>query len=237
MASRTVASKVFAVLDAFSDGSPTLRLTEIAARCELPLPTALRVIRELVGWGGLERGADGSYRIGRRMWTLGSTAPCTRRVRDVALPVLRMLATRTGLDAYVAVLDDGDVLVLDLVPGQGVADRWRPGDRLPSHATAAGKLLLSRHPDALAEQVRTDLARLTPYTIVAPGRLAAELGGIRDSGFAFEREEHRLGRIAAAMLLEVESGAAAVFVTAASNVPLSRLETAIRAARTASPAA
>ncbi|WP_181798137.1 helix-turn-helix domain-containing protein, partial [Streptomyces sp. WELS2] len=67
----SVAGRVFSVLDAFVDAPVTLRLTEIAHRTGLPVPTALRMVRELVAWGGLERGADGSYRLGTRIRTLG----------------------------------------------------------------------------------------------------------------------------------------------------------------------
>ncbi|MER7941753.1 IclR family transcriptional regulator C-terminal domain-containing protein [Streptomyces sp. NPDC094458] len=63
----SVAGRLFSVLDAFEGGGPAaLRLTDIAARTGLPAPTALRLVRELVAWGGLERGADGRYRLGLR---------------------------------------------------------------------------------------------------------------------------------------------------------------------------
>ncbi|MGW1508049.1 helix-turn-helix domain-containing protein [Streptomyces sp. NPDC002394] len=75
----SVAGRLFSVLDAFEGGGPAaLRLTDIAARTGLPAPTALRLVRELVAWGGLERGADGRYRLGIRLRVLGSAAPCPR---------------------------------------------------------------------------------------------------------------------------------------------------------------
>lgn len=127
----SVAGRVFSVLDAFAGGPDTLRLTEIARRTGLPVPTALRMVRELVAWGGLERAADGSYRLGTRIRALGAAAPCPRGLLDVSLPALRILTARTGGHADVAVPSDGTALCLV------------SGERLPLHATAAGKILLA----------------------------------------------------------------------------------------------
>lgn len=44
----SVASKIFAVLDAFDGSASSLRLSVIAVRTGMPMPTALRVVRELV---------------------------------------------------------------------------------------------------------------------------------------------------------------------------------------------
>lgn len=127
----SVAGRVFSVLDAFVDAPVTLRLTEIARRTGLPVPTALRMVRELVAWGGLERGADGSYRLGTRIRTLGAAAPCPRGLLDTALPALRALTARTGGHADV------------VIPAGGTALCLVTGARLPPHATAAGKVLLA----------------------------------------------------------------------------------------------
>ncbi|WP_369142078.1 helix-turn-helix domain-containing protein [Streptomyces sp. R44] len=92
----SVAGRLFSALDAFEGGGPAaLRLTDIAARTGLPAPTALRLLRELVAWGGLERGADGTYRLGIRLRVLGAAAPCPRGLLDAALPALRALSART----------------------------------------------------------------------------------------------------------------------------------------------
>lgn len=108
------------MLDAFEGGGPAaLRLTDIAARTGLPAPTALRLVRELVAWGGLERGADGRYRLGLRLRVLGAAAPCPRGLLDAALPALRALGARTGGHADLAVLSAPSAEgVLCLVSGE-----------------------------------------------------------------------------------------------------------------------
>ncbi|ROO87340.1 IclR-like helix-turn-helix domain-containing protein [Actinocorallia herbida] len=65
---RTAASRLLDVLGAFGVEHAELSLTEIARRARLPLPTAHRLAAALVAWGALERGADGRYRVGLRLW-------------------------------------------------------------------------------------------------------------------------------------------------------------------------
>ncbi|MFB7591516.1 IclR family transcriptional regulator [Streptomyces sp. NPDC056169] len=218
----SVAGRLFSVLDAF-DGPPggpvALRLTDIAARTGLPAPTALRMVRELVAWGGLERGADGTYRLGLRLRSLGAAAPCPRGLLDAALPALRVLGARTGGHADVAVLSGpGADGVLCLVSGE----------RLPGHATAYGKILLTAPPTDLPRP-----ARHTRHTVVSPGVLAAQLARVRAEGLAVCAEEYRLGEITVAAPVRGPAGTvAALGVTVPTGVPLDRVTAAVREAAT-----
>ncbi|WP_030602364.1 IclR family transcriptional regulator [Streptomyces fulvoviolaceus] len=210
----SVAGRVFSVLDAFAGGPDTLRLTEIARRTGLPVPTALRMVRELVVWGGLERAADGSYRLGTRIRALGAAAPCPRGLLDLALPSLRALTTRIGGHADIAVPSDGTALCLV------------SGARLPLHATAAGKVLLA-HGHGPPAAVR----RHTPYTLTAPGALNTQLARIRETGLAASHEEYRLGELSyAAPVLRDGATVAAVSVTLPTSMPYDRAGAAVREA-------
>nr|WP_168515952.1 IclR family transcriptional regulator C-terminal domain-containing protein [Streptomyces sp. S1D4-11]QIZ00910.1 helix-turn-helix domain-containing protein [Streptomyces sp. S1D4-11] len=213
----SVAGRVFSVLDAFVGAPATLRLTEIARRTGLPVPTTLRMVRELVAWGGLERAADGSYRLGTRIRALGAAAPCPRGLLDLSLPVLRTLAARTGGHADIAVPSDGAALCLV------------SGERLPLHATAAGKILLAHGHGARAE-----VRRHTRHTVTAPGTLGSQLIRIRETGLATAHEEYVLGELSfAATVLRNEQVVAAVFVTLPTSTPHDRVDSALReAART-----
>ncbi|GIG67409.1 IclR family transcriptional regulator [Phytomonospora endophytica] len=182
-----VVARSLSVLDAFGDGVPSLRLSAIAARTGLPAPTTLRLVRELVAWGGLERQADGSYRLGTRLWVLGNRAPCPQRLRDaVGLPILH---AATGHSAHVAVADTAGALVIGESGGL-VPD----GTLLPWHATAAGLVLLAWADDDVRASALAAPARLTPYTVTAPGLLTERLRRIRHGEVAVSREEWRPGR-------------------------------------------
>ena len=71
----TVTSRALALVGAFDEEHRRLTLTELAHRAELPVPTAHRLVSELVAWGALARTSSGDYVIGRRLWDLGLLAP------------------------------------------------------------------------------------------------------------------------------------------------------------------
>src|SRR6185436_1666453 len=80
----TVTSRVLAVLAVFEPARPLLTLTEIAHRAGLPLTTAHRLVGELARWGALERGPDGRYRVGLRLWEVATLAPRGLGLREAA---------------------------------------------------------------------------------------------------------------------------------------------------------
>ena len=81
MTTKSVASRVFRLLDSFTEARPALSLSELSAGAELPLSTTHRLVAELTTWGGLTRGADGRYRIGLRLLEIGSLSPGSLSLR------------------------------------------------------------------------------------------------------------------------------------------------------------
>ncbi|MGA4839304.1 IclR family transcriptional regulator [Streptomyces sp. G45] len=169
---QSVAGRVLSVLDAFADAPGTLRLTDVARRTGLPLPTALRMVRELVAWGGLERASDGSYRLGTRMRVLGEAALCPRGLLAAALPSLRALAARTGGHADVAVESGGVALFLV------------SGEKLPLGATAAGKVLLAAGAKGAFGTVPTVPGTIPPAPGTAPPAPGTASGAAATLGMA-----------------------------------------------------
>jgi DNA-binding IclR family transcriptional regulator len=190
---RTTTSRVLAILAAFERGPEPLTLSEIADRSGQPLSTVHRLVGELQDWGALQRDDSGYYQIGLRLWELGQHAG--RQLRDVARPFLQDLFEVTGESVHLAVRKGTEVLYIDRVYGsRRVPQISRVGGRLPLHPTAVGKVLLAYEEDWFREAYLADtLERRTPYTITEPGRLARELAGIRQLGYATTQEEVKLG--------------------------------------------
>jgi DNA-binding IclR family transcriptional regulator len=201
----SVTSRVLAVLAAFDTEHSALRLSEIARRADLPLPTAHRLIGELSQWGALARRADGSYVVGRRLWDLGVLAPAATDLREAAAPFLHDIHAATRATVHLAVRDGTKVLYLDRVSGSAsVPVVSRVGGRLPLHATGVGKVLLAHAPPDVQAFVLSRLERVTPYTITGPGQLRDQLTRIRSDGFAETQEEMSLG--ACSVAVPVRSG-------------------------------
>jgi DNA-binding IclR family transcriptional regulator len=232
---RSVISKVVALLDAFNPTTPELTLNDLAQVTGLPVSTTYRLASELVAWGGLERVDGGGYRIGLRMWEIGSLAPRGETLRDVALPFMTDLYEATRENVHLAVLEGTDVLYVEKLTGRrAIPVRTRRGGRLPLHATAAGKVLLAHAPESLfRETVAAGLRRYTAHTIIAPGHLRRALTEIRRTGIGYAREELTVGSLSVAAAVLDADGAAvgALSVTLRSGRgDLRRLGPAVRTA-------
>ncbi len=150
----SVAGRIFALLDTFDARHRSQRLSDIARRADIPLPTAHRLLRDLLEWGALTRSDSGAYQIGRRLWDLGLLAAVNTGLREIAEPFLHDIYAATLATVHIAVLDGPNALYLDRVAGHAsVQVVSNVGTRLPLHSTGVGKVLL-------AHQRRDDTRRL-----------------------------------------------------------------------------
>ncbi|HEU5037998.1 MAG TPA: IclR family transcriptional regulator [Nocardioides sp.] len=190
----SVASRVLAILGAFDEHHRRLTLTEIGGRAGLPVPTAHRLVGELVAWGALVRTPDGDYRVGRRLWDLGLLAAVQTGLRELASPYLHDLYGATLATVHLAVRDGNEVLYVDRLAGHAsVPVVSSVGSRLPLHATGVGKVLLAHAPAAVQADVLAGLTRVTPYTVTQPGLLRRQLATVLRDDHATTREEMSLG--------------------------------------------
>lgn len=208
---RSVAGKLLALLAAFDTEHPVLSLTDLAARAELPLPTAHRLVAEVTAWGGLQRRPDGHYTIGRRLWDVGLLAPVQTDLRACAAPFLQDLYGATLATVHFAVRDGYQVLYLDRLSGRAsVPVVSTIGSRLPLHATGVGKVLLAHAPSEVVRYCLAHLTRHTTHTITAPGQLLEQLRRIRSEGYAITTEEMSLGACSVAVPVRTGPDAAVV---------------------------
>jgi DNA-binding IclR family transcriptional regulator len=190
----SVTSRALAVLGAFDERHRRLRLTELAERAGLPMPTTHRLVGELLDWGALARTPGGTYVVGRRIWDLGLLAPVQTGLRQLASPYLHDLYGATLATVNLAVRDGTDVLYLDRLSGHAsVPILSTVGSRLPMHATGVGKVLLAHAPPEVQQAVLCDLPRITPYTITQPGMLRRQLARVLRDDHATTVEEMSLG--------------------------------------------
>ncbi|MBB2936517.1 DNA-binding IclR family transcriptional regulator [Amycolatopsis bartoniae] len=232
---QSVSGRLLAVLDCFDVAHPTLTLTEIADRAGLPLSTARRLIAELVAWGGLERLPDGRhFRIGIRLWRIGSLAPRQRVLSEAAFPFMQDLCEATRENVQLAVLDDGEALCVEKISSrQAVPTATLVGGRLPLHATAVGKVLLAFSPPQVWRDLATaGLPALTRNTIVQPGRLASALEAVVEQGIAYSYEEMTLGAVSVAAPIRDASGTVqgALGIVTHSHLRVDQLGPAVRTA-------
>lgn len=115
-----------------------------------------------------------------------------------AEPVVKEMARLTGETIHLATLEAGSLVYLWKIESARtlrVAMMSRVGQTAPTYCTGVGKVLLAHlHPERVNEILRKE--RLTAYTdrtITRREKLARELAGIREKGYAVDNEEHEVG--------------------------------------------
>jgi DNA-binding IclR family transcriptional regulator len=182
----SVSERVLGILGVFTPERPALSLTDIGRRTGLPPATAHRLLAELTRWGALERGEDGLYRIGLRLWEIAALAPRGLGLREAAMPFLEDLYEATHENVQLAVLDGLEVVFIERISGRrAVHVLTRVGGRFPAHATGVGLAMLAHaEPQVQERAIAGPLARFTDRTICDGTRLRRVLAEVRRTGVA-----------------------------------------------------
>jgi DNA-binding IclR family transcriptional regulator len=184
----TVLGRSAAIMEAFNGAAPVLSLADLNRRTRLPKSTLHRLVDQLCQVGWLER-HRGGYRVGLRMFELGTLAVNGNRLHEAAFPHLQALASRTGLAAQLAILDQSEVVYLERVVTSPIRLPTRRGGRKPAYCTALGKAMVAYDDDAIRAVTSAAMPRKTARTITEPGALWTELEQVRSAGVAFDRGE------------------------------------------------
>jgi DNA-binding IclR family transcriptional regulator len=140
----------------------------------------------------VQRQGSGSYRSARAADARGPCRTGNGRPRSShAQPFLDEAAATAGHSLKLSVLDSEGCWSLAAAQGKRpYALVVTPGQRMPIHAGAAGKLLLAfEPPERQADWLSRPLTRFTSHTITDPKRLKAEAGRIRRQGWARDHGE------------------------------------------------
>jgi DNA-binding IclR family transcriptional regulator len=214
------------VVEALAAGGET-GVTELAEEIGLSKASAhnhLVTLQRL----GVVVSEDGRYRLGLRFLDVGMTVRDRLPAYRAAREELTGLAESAGETVGLVVAEHGSAVYAAVRRPERNDRRVQTGSRLPLHATASGKALLSaRSPEAVASYVEeTTLAARTDRTIQTASALRAELRSVADRGLAFDRGEAFEGvrGVAAPVRAEGEAVAALTVVGPAARLSGKRLE-------------
>lgn len=187
--------KLIRVLDCFSTTDRSLSVSEIARRCDLPRSTAHRSILALKEVGFLEQDrVRDSYRLGLRLFQLGTTVLNNMDLQREARPIVEALSALTHENVHLCVFDGERMVFVERATGgpTGAHNEMIIMEISPCYCTGVGKASLAFQSEQTIERViRAGLTAWTGTTIVDPDRLRAELQEIRHRGYAFDLEEHK----------------------------------------------
>lgn len=183
------------LLESFSPTEPRLSLSELARRLNLPKSTIHNILKTLTAHGYVERVDGDRYALGTAPVTLAQSARVSVELRDRAAPLLRELADTTHETVYLTSFETDHVLYVYAIETRGrLLARSAVGDRGPMHCTSVGKAVLSALPaDEVAEIIQhRGMPAFTPYTLVDPITLSADLAQTRERGYSIDNQEHEL---------------------------------------------
>ncbi len=190
-----VLHKMLDILETIKSAQSGLRLADLARALELPKATVYRILTTLEARGYLDRGADGSYRVARKLFDLQRPVPVEQVLNQAAPPFMERLAASCKETVNLGILDAGEVVVISTVESpQAVRMTSKVGNRRHLHATALGKVLLAGMPDKeIPRLIRLKgLPRLTPNTLVTRSALVAEIAQVRQQGYAIDNQENEM---------------------------------------------
>lgn len=203
----TRAAQILRALDGAPDG---LSLSQLADRVSLPRSTVHRLTTALAVEGLVTAASPTArVRLGPELTRLATSA---RREFWVELrPLMERLFERLNETVDLAVLDGDRVRFIDQIPAP---HRLRAvsgvGATFPLHCTANGKAILAALPVAgVSDLLPARLERFTEHTITKRSELLRELEQVRQTGIAFDREEHTQGICAAGIAVADDHGALA----------------------------
>lgn len=152
----------------------TLRLSEAAAEIGVAVSTAHRLLAMLQFHGFVFQDERSRLYVS------------SMDLRSVARPHLERLCFEVDETVHIAILEGAHVRYVDSAePSKPLRVASRTGQRLPAHATAVGKLLLSYlEPAQLEALLPGRLEGLTPRTVTSRTKLVCELKERRAQGWA-----------------------------------------------------
>jgi DNA-binding IclR family transcriptional regulator len=185
------------ILEYLSNAQHGVTHSQVTRRLQLPRSSCHALLLTFTRCGYVERDKKtGRYRLGLRLYGLANTALAGITLRDQAASILRTLMQKTGLTVHLAVLEDGEAVLVDKVesPGTPRLATWI-GKRMGLHCTALGKALIAHLPeDKLDELVRKQgLLRHNDNTIASVKKLRQACEVVRQVGYAIDDEEEEVG--------------------------------------------
>lgn len=186
------AETVFEVLETLRsmDGA---RVTELANEMGMAKSTIHRHLSTLESNEYVVKQGD-KYFIGLRFLALGEYARNREEAYQRIRPKVEQLANETDESAQFLVAEHGKAIYIYRETGNDAVNtpNSRVGERIPLHATAAGKAILSCYPEedirTITERVGVD--QLTANTITDGETLHEELETIKNRGYSMNQEEN-----------------------------------------------
>lgn len=160
-------------------------VTELGKLLGVQKSTAHNLVQTLLARDLVRQTESGRYTLGFRLAKLGTAALERFDIRRIAEPALKELAIEANEYVLLAVLNHGDIAIIDNVaPQRSTFIVPRIDFSQTFHCTALGKVFMAFGSDWLQQTIlKQEKQRYTPYTLILDADLLTEIDKIRQHGY------------------------------------------------------
>jgi DNA-binding IclR family transcriptional regulator len=178
--------RAFEVLSVMASTNRSLSLAELGRITSIPKSTLFRILTTLRKKNCVVAEQDGrKFRIGARMWDLGSSYVEQFEVYHAALPHMQSVAEVSGDTVFLGTVEEGEVFYTRRVESPvSITAVKKLGHRAPVHKTATGLAILAFMSDDEAQPIMRSL------DAEAVERVRKRLATIVEKGYAVVDGEH-----------------------------------------------
>lgn len=170
---------------------------DIAKATDLTVPTAHRLLRVLRDRGfAVQDAGSGKYSPGPQIQVLAGEGVDRHALEELGTPLLAKLRDATTETVFLSVRRGLRLTYLVcMASSHSVQMYGEPGQMVPLHATAQGKVILAFLPSGVGDRIidQLDLTRFTDSTITEADELHRVMDEVRRDGYALSLEERELG--------------------------------------------
>lgn len=220
------AVRIVRILRFVADKPDGASLAQLSAGLGAPKTSLFSLLRALSDSDYLSH-SDGRYRLGGAAFSLGSAIVARRRFPDIAMPILRALADKSGETVFISELIPDEAMAVYIARAEStnpIRFMASVGERRPLYSSSGGRVLLAFQPsDWQADYLRrTKLVAHTPRTVIDKAELRRILTSIRETGLARTHEDVHEG--VSAFAAPIFNRDRAVIAALALAAPTSRAE-------------
>lgn len=197
--------KCFSILALMAEANRPFGFNEIVRNLDLNKSTVFNILHTMNDLDILEKGPDGTFTLGSRLFILGRAAAEGSELIQAVHPYLESINNKFKLSTFLGILSNQEVIIVDKADrAHKIRISSKIGMRIPVFAGVAGKALLSQLPEADIDEIlsKNTPKRYTPMTIIDKTAYKKEILSVKKTGVAYDREEYIEGLMALAVPLK-----------------------------------
>ena len=185
-------AKGIAVLQLISEYPEPPSINELMASSDLTRPTLYRLLKALESEGLVECTAKKTFKLGARLIQFASRAFEQNNISRLADPELKLLANLTKETCHLAIRCGRELVYISKKDSAQTLKLQRSvGNRVPMHASAIGKSVMSHMTledrDGMLQHL--EMSSFTQHTITDKDQLKQQLMEFRHKGYAQSHQE------------------------------------------------